>query len=188
MYRYTYITTCTFLNFAPKGRTEILQITCNPQVLAWCIQYQHIRSTDIYSPNCWLHISNTNIYFVTIYIFQPCARKAHRNPPTDVYFPNVGSIYPMQIYILPNVHFWAHRTLKLTQLLVWYIQYQYINTTDMYSSNLITNINITKYIFVLDIFCQQLEKNIWWHVSWKISVNPLGTGLGTFWNKILYWI
>ena len=56
---------------------------------------------------------------------------AHRNPLTDTFPPIVGMIYPIPIYI---------------------------NTTDMYSSNLNTNINITKYIFVLDIFCQKLEK------------------------------
>ena len=35
--------------------------------------------------------------------------------------------------------------------------------------------NITKYIFVLDIFCQQLGKI---YVSGRVSVNPLGAGLG----------
>ena len=46
----------------PKGHTETIQLTFIPQVLAWYIQYQHISSSDIYSPNCWHHISNTNIY------------------------------------------------------------------------------------------------------------------------------
>ena len=35
--------------------------TSSPQVLAWYIQYPHMCSTDIYSPNCWLYISN-NIF------------------------------------------------------------------------------------------------------------------------------
>ena len=50
-------------NPVPEGHTETLQLTVIPQVLAWYIQYQHIYSTDIYSPNGWKHISNTNIYF-----------------------------------------------------------------------------------------------------------------------------
>ena len=33
------------------------------RLLAWYIQYQHIYSTDIYSPNCWQHIPYKNIYF-----------------------------------------------------------------------------------------------------------------------------
>ena len=65
----------------------------------------------------------------------------------------------------------------------------------MYSSNLNTNINITKYIFVLDIFCQQSWRVVHMggctfvldifcqqlgkiYVSWRVSVNPLGAGLG----------
>ena len=35
----------------------------------------------------------------------PCARRAHRNPPSDIYSPNVGNKYPIQIYIFKNVHF-----------------------------------------------------------------------------------
>ena len=46
-------------NPVPEGHTETLQLTVIPQVLAWYILYQHIYSTDIYSPNGWQHISNT---------------------------------------------------------------------------------------------------------------------------------
>ena len=35
---------------------------------------------------------------------QPCARRAHRNPPNDVHSPNVGRIYPIPINKL-NVTF-----------------------------------------------------------------------------------
>ena len=33
------------------------------------------------------------------HIPQPCARRAHRNPPTNIHSPNVGSLYPIQVYI-----------------------------------------------------------------------------------------
>ena len=42
---------------------ETIQLTFIPQVLAWYIQYEQVYSTDIYSPNCWQHISNTNMHF-----------------------------------------------------------------------------------------------------------------------------
>ena len=42
---------------------ETIQFTFIPQVLAWYIQYEQVYSTDIYSPNCWQHISNTNMHF-----------------------------------------------------------------------------------------------------------------------------
>ena len=81
----------------------------------------------------------------------------------------------MQVYILQNVHSWAHRN-PLTDTFppivgMTYPIPIYINTTDMYSSNLNTNI----ICFVLDIFCQQLGKI---YVGWRVSVNPLGAGLG----------
>ena len=38
-----YITKCTFLNFAPEGRTETLQLTYIPQMLAAYIQYKYIH-------------------------------------------------------------------------------------------------------------------------------------------------
>ena len=37
-----YITKCTFLNFAPEGRTETLQLTYIPQMLAAYIQCKYI--------------------------------------------------------------------------------------------------------------------------------------------------
>merc|ERR1712001_789088 len=36
--------------------------------------------------------------FLTRHIPQPCARRAHRNPPTDIHSRNVGSLYPIPIY------------------------------------------------------------------------------------------
>merc|ERR1712001_280488 len=33
------------------------------------------------------------------HIPQPCARRAHRNPPTNIHSPNVGSLYPIPIYL-----------------------------------------------------------------------------------------
>ena len=52
---------------------------------------------------CWQFISNTSIHirkctFLTRHIPQPCARRAHRNPPTDIHSRNVGSLYPIPIY------------------------------------------------------------------------------------------
>merc|ERR1712001_562959 len=37
--------------------------------------------------------------FLTRHIPQPCARRAHRNPPTDIHSRNVGSLYPIPIYL-----------------------------------------------------------------------------------------
>ena len=109
---------------------ETIQLTFIPQVLAWNIQYEQVYSTDIYSPYCWQHISNINIYLcwhdisniniyiqltytpqmvgsiypIQIYIFinvhsKPCARRAHRNPPTYSHPPSAGMIYPISTYI-----------------------------------------------------------------------------------------
>ena len=44
-----------------------------------------------------------------MYISQPCARRAHRNPPSDIYSPNVGKKYPIQIYILKKILFLTPR-------------------------------------------------------------------------------
>ena len=108
---------CTFPNLVPEGHTETIQLTFITQVLAWYIQYQHIYSTDTYSPNCWQHISNTNKHFRNCTLPNP----------------------------VPEGH---TETLQLTfsaQVLAWYIQYQYIYSTDTYSPNCwqhISNINI----------------------------------------------
>ena len=119
-----------------------------------CKILQFYSSGSWSSDSCplWQKISDSCLL---THINQPCAQRAHRNPSTDVYSPNVGSIYPIQIYTLQTVHSWAHRnppTDTFPQLLVWYIQHQYINTTDMYSANLNTNINITKYIYLYWIY------------------------------------
>ena len=55
-------------------------------------------------PKCWQHISNTNIYITKCTFPYPAPQRAHRKPPTDIYPPNVGRIYPIQIYILQHVH------------------------------------------------------------------------------------
>ena len=63
-------------------------------------------ATDIV-PKCWQFISNKSIqyiYYIKMNIPQPCARRAHRNPPNDVHSPNVGRIYPIPINKL-NVTF-----------------------------------------------------------------------------------
>ena len=88
---------CTFSHLAPEGRTETLQLTLIPQVLAWYIQYQHIYSTDIYSPNVG-RIYPIQIYNFFIYIPQPCARRALRNPPTYIHPPSFGIINSIPIW------------------------------------------------------------------------------------------
>ena len=74
-----YITKCTFLNFVPEGRTETLQLTYIPQMLAAYIQYKYI--------------------ILKMYIPQPCAQSAHRNSSTYIHPPCVGMIYPIPTYI-----------------------------------------------------------------------------------------
>ena len=113
-----YIQKCIFPNPAPEGRTETLQLTLIPQVLAWYIQYQHIYSK--------------------MYIPPPCARRAHRNSPNSIQPLSVGIIYPIPTYIF-NWHIFPNpapegrtETLQLTfipQVLAWYIQYQHITST-----------------------------------------------------------
>ena len=39
-----------------------------------------------------------------MYIPQPCARRAHRNPTTHIDPPSVGMIYSIPTYIFKNVH------------------------------------------------------------------------------------
>ena len=78
---------------------------------------------------------------------------------------NVGSIYSIQIYVyVKNVHF------------VTRIQYQNMNSTDMYSSNQIQIYIYCKYqkihiLLVLHISSQQL--GYIYYASWKVSVDPL---------------
>ena len=62
----------------PKGRTDTLKLTYISQLLEVYIQYK------------------------CMYIPQPCAQRAHS--ATDIYPPIVGSIYPIQMYILQNVY------------------------------------------------------------------------------------
>ena len=47
-----YFSKYIFPHPATEGRTEALQLTFIPQVLAWHIQYQAIYSSDLYFPNC----------------------------------------------------------------------------------------------------------------------------------------
>ena len=76
----------------------------------------------IYIPKL-LVVYMIQIYLLKMHIPQPCARRGHRLPPTDInhqllavyiqyqciypnviYSPIVGIIYPIQIYIWLNVH------------------------------------------------------------------------------------
>jgi len=84
-----------------SNHSQTPKLTFIAQVLAWYIQYQYIYSTDTYSPNCWQHISNINIY-----MWLTCTPQI------------VGSISPIQIY--------NFKLIFLPPVLAWYIQYQYI--------------------------------------------------------------
>ena len=50
---------------------------------------------------------------------QPCARRAHRQPPTEQYSTIVGRIYPIQMY--------TPQTNNTPQLLAEHIQYKYMS-------------------------------------------------------------
>ena len=101
---------------------------------------QCINSTDIYVFKMLAAFIYYKYIILKMYIPQPCAQRAHRKPSTDIYPPNVGRIYPIQKYILQNAHSLTLRpkgTQKTSQNVHFLtrIQYQNINSTDMYSSN-----------------------------------------------------
>ena len=52
-------------------------------------------------------------------MIQPCARRAHRHPPTEQHSTIVGRIYPIQMY--------TPQTNNTPQLLAEHIQYKYIS-------------------------------------------------------------
>ena len=81
---------CIFHNPVHEGRTETLQLTFFPW-LAWYIQHQYIFLTEIYSPNCGLRLSNTNLYFKKSLFPNPFQQYIH---PA-----RAGMIYPIPIYI-----------------------------------------------------------------------------------------
>ena len=88
-HKYSYIQS-TFHNPVPEGRTDTLQC---------------ITSTDVYVfPKSWQTLSITNIYISNSFP-QSCARRAHRNPPTDMCPPSVWqNISNINIYIqLTNI-------------------------------------------------------------------------------------
>ena len=66
--------------------------------------------------------------FPKMFIPQPCARRAHRNPPTYIHPPIVGMIYPIPTYIF-NSHI-------LPKLLAAYIQYKYTFSKNVHSPTL----------------------------------------------------
>ena len=65
------------------------------------------------SPKCWQNIFNTNIYIQLTHVPQSSARRAHRHPPTVIYPPNVGRIYPVQIYVILLYHMFLNLQLQL---------------------------------------------------------------------------
>ena len=87
------------------------------------------------------------IHIPKMYISPPCARRAHRNPSTYIHPPSVGMIYPIPSYIfksyifqkctfphpVPEGHTETHQLKYIPQVLAWYIQYQGIYSTDLYS-------------------------------------------------------
>ena len=79
---------------APEGRTDTLQLPYIPQMLAEYIQYKYI-------------------YIQLTHVPQSSARRAHRHPPTVIYPPNVGRIYPVQIYVILLYHMFLNLQLQL---------------------------------------------------------------------------
>ena len=86
----------------PKGTQKLTNLHSSPQLLAWYIQYQHIYSTDIYSPNFWQHMFNTNIYFNKS-IFPNTAPEGRTETPTihpapkcwpDIFNAHIWVIFP----------------------------------------------------------------------------------------------
>ena len=78
----------TFPNPAPKGRTENLQLTYIPQMLAAYIWYKYI---------CY-----------KMYIPKPCARRVHRRPPTDMYPPKCWHIYASWRVSMDPLSWWMY--------------------------------------------------------------------------------
>ena len=87
--------------------------------------------------------------FLTRHIPQPCARRAHRNPPTDIHSRNVGSLYPILIYL-----YW------------------------IFAANFMRNIcHLNIHILVLNISCQQWGEECKFKVIylyWIYSANNWG--------------
>ena len=94
-----------FPNPAPGGRTDTLQLSYIPQMLAEYIQQKYIYSTETCSPTqrpegaqtpsnchisskCWQNISNTNIFIQLTHVPQTSTRRAHRHPPNVIYPPS----------------------------------------------------------------------------------------------------
>ena len=120
-----------------------------------------INSTYIFSQNRLEQISNTNIYF-EIYIFPNSAPEGRTEttqltfiPPTVcmmyptriyiklTYIPQiVGSIYSIKIYISTKLY---SPTLQLQLVLAWYIKYQNIYSTDIFSPNCWLHISNKKF-------------------------------------------
>ena len=96
---------------------------------------------------CWQYISSTNIYFTKCTFSNPAPEGRSDTLQTDTFSPNVGNVYPIQMYILENAHSPTPRP-KGAQT----------PQTDM---------------IILDNYCQQLGVC----VSWRVSVRPLGAGL-----------
>ena len=59
--------------------------------------------TDNLTPRTIWHHGN---FFNNFFVSQPSAQRAHRHPLTVIYPPNVGRIYPIQIYIF-NWHMFS---------------------------------------------------------------------------------
>ena len=159
-----------------------LKSSCWKAIIGWIDGAMYKFYWHMFS-KCWQHISNIqNVHSLTLRpkgaqkpsdwrIFPKCWQHISN---ANIYItkctflgaqnpltdPIVGMIYPIPIYKY-NWHVFLKSEYKYKYYKI-YICIGYILPT--------------------------VRKNICWHVSWKVSVNPLGTGLGTFWNKILYWI
>ena len=131
---------------------------------------------------------------------QPCARRAHRHPPSEQHPTNVGKIYPIQIYIRKctspppcarRAHrhppTWIYSANNCGVLFSW-------GVSVCPSSTGLDHVHFFRYVFLLDIFCQHLwgvvrlggvhlyciysANNCGVLFSWGLFVCPSGTRLG----------
>ena len=113
-----------------------------------------------------------------MYIPQPCARRAHRNPPADIYSPN-GSLCPILVCIIRKCTFFNPAPEGRTET----------SPIDIYSQNVgslypiqvnITKSYILRYKYKLDIgyVLPPFKEYTSRHVTRRVSVRPSGAGSG----------
>ena len=105
-----------------------------------------------------------------MYISRPCARRAHRNPPSDLYSPNVGNKYPIQIYILKNLLFLTPRPKGAQKTSSWHIFpkcWQFISNISMHNKKV--------YIPQPSIFSENTPLFLLWRTPKELHLHLLCT-------------